>query len=124
MSGTTRFADIIDGTSNTLLVGESAWNFPDYLFTSGPCSGQVRWGFGYWASPYPLATAFTTQPPFNPKRADGDNSRLSHFRSDHADGTVCFVLSDGSVRFITQNIDQNVLNALATRAGGEIIGEF
>jgi len=123
-SGRTRFADITDGTSNTLLVGESAWNFPDYLFSSGPCAGQVRWGFTYWASPYPLATAFTTLPPFNPKQAAGDTSRLSHFRSDHSDGTVCFALCDGSVRFLTQNIDQNVLNALATRAGGEIVGEF
>lgn len=123
-TGRTRMSDIVDGTSNTLLAGESAWNFPDYMFTSGPCSGQVRWGFTYWASPYPLATAFTSMAPFNPKKADGDTSRLSRFRSDHSDGTVCFALCDGSVRFISQNIDQNLLNALATRAGGEVIGEF
>lgn len=123
-SGRTRFADIIDGTSNTLLAGESAWNFPDYTFTSGPCQGQQRWGFTYWASPYPLATAFTTLPPFNPKAMNGNSTRLSHFRSDHSDGTVCFVLCDGSVRFLSQNIDQTVLNGLATRAGGETIGEF
>ncbi len=124
ITGKSRLADILDGSSNTLLAGESAWNFPDYLFTSGPCNGQVRWGFSYWASPYPLATAFSTMAPFNPKIRDGDSARLSHFRSDHQDGTVCFVLCDGSVRFITQNIDQTILDALATRAGGEKIGEI
>lgn len=123
-TGKTRIGDFTDGTSNTLLAGESAWNMSDYLFTSGPCSGQVRWGFTYWASPYPLATAFTTTAPFNPKRLDGDSMRLAHFRSDHADGTVCFAFCDGSVRFLSQNISQNVLDALATRAGGETIGEF
>lgn len=123
-SGRTRMSDIIDGASQTLLAGESAWNFPDYLFSSGPCAGQVRWGFTYWSSPYPLATAFTTMPPFNPKTVSGDASRLAHFRSDHQDGVVDFLLCDGSVRFLSQNINQNVLNALATRAGAEVIGDF
>jgi prepilin-type N-terminal cleavage/methylation domain-containing protein len=49
-SGTTRFRDILDGTSHTLLAGESAWNIGDYLFTFGPCQGQQRWGFTYWSS--------------------------------------------------------------------------
>jgi prepilin-type N-terminal cleavage/methylation domain-containing protein len=121
-SGRTRMADMIDGTSSTLLAGESAWNLPDYLFTSGPCSGQVRWGFTYWSSPYPLATAFTTMAPFNPK--GGGAANLSRFRSDHPGGVVQFVLCDGSVRSLSQNVDQSVLDSLATRAGGETLGEF
>jgi prepilin-type N-terminal cleavage/methylation domain-containing protein len=122
-SGSTSMRDITDGTSNTLLAGESAWNFPDYMFTSGTCSGQVRWGFSYWSSPYPLATAFTTKGPFNPKRTDGDSSRLSNFRSEHI-GTVNMLLSDGSVKFISENIDHGLLDGLATRAGGEVLGQF
>lgn len=118
-SGKVRMRDIVDGTSRTLLAGESAWNFDDYKFTSGPCNGQARWGFTYWSSPYPLATAFTTQPPFNPKRLEGDSMRLAHFRSDHAAGVVNFVFCDGSVRFISQYISQAVLDALATRDRAE-----
>jgi hypothetical protein len=113
--------DLLDGTSNTLLAGESDWNLPDYLYTSGSCAGQQRWGFTYWASPYPLATAFTVMPPFNPR--SGGSAYLSRFRSDHT-GVVNFVLGDGRVRFLSENIDQNLLNALATRAGGEIVSEF
>lgn len=120
-SGKTQMRDIIDGTSNTLLVGEAAWNLPDYLFTSGPCSGQVRWGFTYWSSPYPLATAFTTMAPFNP-RIGGANV-LSRFRSEHVGGSQ-FALADGSVKFVSENISQIVLDAAGTRAGGEVSGEF
>jgi len=120
-SGITRMRDLVDGSSNTLLVGESDWNLPDYLYTSGSCMGEKRWGFTYWASPYPLSTAFTVMPPFNPK--SGGSAVLSRFRSDHAGG-VHFVLGDGRVRFVSENIDQGTLNALATRAGGEVAGEF
>ncbi|MDX1965684.1 MAG: DUF1559 domain-containing protein [Planctomycetaceae bacterium] len=120
-SGVTRMRDFTDGTSNTALAGESAWNISDYLITSGSCSGQVRWGFTYWSSPYPLATAFTLQPPFNPKT--GGSSVLSRFRSDHP-GMVNFVFADGRVRFISQNVDNSILAAMGTRGGGEVLGEF
>ena len=33
-------------------------------------------------------------------------------------------MADGAVRFINQNLDVNVYDALVTRAGGEIVGEF
>ena len=122
-SGTTRMSDILDGSTNTLLFGESAFNISDYLWSSpAACAGQQRWGFTYWASPYPLATAFTTMAPFNPK--SGGSANLSRFRSDHPGGIVNFTLVDGSVRALSQNISQTVLDALGTRAGGEIIGDF
>jgi len=120
-SGKTSMRDITDGTSNTLLTGEAAWNIPDYLFRSGPCTGQVRWGFTYWSSPYPLATAFTTMAPFNPKK--GGSAVLSRFRSEHIGGAQ-FTLVDGSVRFVSENISQTILDATGTRGGGEVLGEF
>jgi len=120
-SGKTSLRDITDGTSNTLLTGEAAWNIPDYLFTSGPCGGQVRWGFTYWSSPYPLATAFTTMAPFNPKK--GGFAVLSRFRSEHVGGAQ-FTLADGSVRFVSENVSQSILDSAGTRGGGEVVGEF
>lgn len=122
-SGTTALRDMLDGTAQTLLAGESDWGFRDYLFSSGPCAGQIRWGFTYWSSGYPVSTGFTTRGPFNPDSMLGDSKRLSSFRSDHPGG-VQFVLCDGSVDFIGESISHEILDALATRTSGDIVEGF
>ena len=116
----TNLAAILDGTTTTFLAGESHWSFQDYKFTSGPCSGQIRGGFSYWSSPYPLATAFTTRGTFNPQTLSGDSLRLSNFRSNHPSG-VNMAMVDGSVRFWFQYVDHSILDAVATRNGKEIV---
>lgn len=127
VGGRTKFRDFTDGTSSTLLVGETAYNLPDYLFTSGSCSGDSRYSFTYWSVPYPGSTASTTQYGFNPRDVanDGiwDPNWVKSFRSDHVGGAQ-FALSDGSCRFLSDNIDASLLDALATRNGGEVVGEF
>lgn len=116
----TRFSSILDGTTNTLLGGESHWGFQDYLFSSGPCAGQVRGGYTVWSSPYPLSTVFTTKGVFNPRQMAGDSNRLANYRSSHPGG-VNMGLCDGSVRFFRDTISATILNAMATRHGGETV---
>jgi len=47
----------------------------------------------------------------------------SAFMSAHTAGVV-FANMDGSVRLISSNIPITTFRALATRAGGEVIGEW
>ena len=120
----TSFRDFIDGTAHTLLIGETAYNLPDYRFTSGNCLGQSRFSFTYWSNPFPGSTAITTQYAFNPKDRPNDGiysaNWVRSFRSDHAGG-VQFCFTDGSIHFVTDSVNSIVLDALATRAGGEVI---
>jgi len=120
----TGFNSIVDGTSNTFLVGETAYNLPDYKFRSGAEAGQPRYSFTYWAVPYPGSTACTTKYAFNPHDIadDGvfDANWTRSFRSDHPGG-VQFVYADGSVHFVPSTTSAAVLDAAATRNGGEIV---
>ncbi len=128
-SGTTRFRDFTDGTTSTLLVGETAYNLPDYRFSDADslCAGQPRYSFTLWSVPFPGSTACTTQHGFNPLDIANDGvwnpNWTRTFRSDHTGG-VQFALVDGSCRFISDSIDALVLDGLATRNGGEVINEF
>ena len=127
VQGTTRFRDFVDGSSNTLLVGETAYNLPDYLFSSGECLGQSRYSFTYWSVPYPGSTACTTEFGYNPHDVADDgiwDPYWTHaFRSDHIGGTQ-FVFVDGSVHFISENVDARLLDGLATRNGQEVVNDF
>jgi prepilin-type processing-associated H-X9-DG protein len=52
-----------------------------------------------------------------------NNSGLKGARSWHNAG-VNLLLVDGSVRFVSNSVSQTIWTALATRSGGEFIGEF
>ena len=125
VDGKTSIASVQDGTTNTLLVGETAYNLPDYTFSArgaADCRGKGRYSFTYWAVPYVGSTACTTAYGINPVDEPGDGVFDPHwthaFRSEHPGG-VNFALADGSVRFVNDFIDADLLDALATRNGGE-----
>jgi prepilin-type processing-associated H-X9-DG protein len=87
-------ANITDGTSNTVLVGEAAgakipWMKPDDIdITKHPALGDP----------------------------DG-------FSGNHPGGVI-FLLCDGSVRFISQSVDPQTLKALFSRDGNEVPGNY
>lgn len=118
-----RMADLTDGTSQTFLVGEMGFQLKDYLFTSGAYAGQVRGGNTSWAYGYTSYSYGSTQLPMNSvlPSAGTTTARLTSFRSDHRGGGCNFLFGDGSVTFLTENMDFPTYRALGTRGGGEIV---
>ena len=51
------------------------------------------------------------------------NFAITSARSTHAGG-VQVAIVDGSVRFVSENLDQTIWRGIATRDGGEVPGEF
>ncbi len=121
-----RIADVTDGTSNTFLLGESSSAQGWQLGARGWGGIQPwTWGYYYYVDPelgwlmldhkyirFPIGYAGQFRANETP------------FRSAHAGRGANFALADGSVRFLSATTDLNVLHRLATRAGGEIVGDF
>ncbi len=129
-----KFADVTDGTSNTLMVGERMRDHDGY--------------WGWWfagAGPYPFFGAIDVVLGTNERIAvagecapdgpqsffqqgsyqftdDGQGTDIDswHFWSAHAGGAQ-FVLADGSVRLVSYTVDRDLFRGLGTRDGGEVI---
>ena len=124
-----RFRDATDGISNTLSVGEIAFEFGGWArgannsgVGSGGGTGQ---GFARSVLRWWKATPACARPGMNPPVTTCSSSveRQFQFSSPHVGGCH-FSMCDGSGRFISENIDVNIFRALTTRNGGEVVGEF
>jgi prepilin-type N-terminal cleavage/methylation domain-containing protein len=120
--GTAKLADITDGTTNTVAVFENHhWNFSK--LAPSEMNKPIAW-FG------PLAAIDSMQKPinFDPEQFPGNNgnedTRCTSFSSIHVGGAHS-LFADGSIRFLSENIDFNtVYRAIATRGGGERLSEL
>ena len=123
-------AEVTDGTSKTILLGElqRIWaaegdpRFPGSGRNGVPSARSVDgWMLGG------IATSFDTQsnalvPSIGENRylAGGVNSWFfEHPGSEHPGGAQ-FAFTDGSVHYVSENIDPLVIMALTTKAGGEV----
>jgi len=124
------FRQFVDGTSKTLLVGETNYGLVDWRWKADDCAaladqtkwGDQKWAEGYWAYAWGhIDWDLYRQVGISSYNADAlhrtpETQRV--FRSDHPGGAQ-FVFVDGSVHFIPDTVNYPVLRALVTRAGGE-----
>ena len=95
-NGSTKIYDIVDGTSNTILAGEVSGGFMAW----GDPENRRDPANGFGTAPNQFGSSATRRPGVN------------------------MLLADGSVRFISENIDPQTLKALASPAGNEQVGNF
>lgn len=109
----TRMNDVRDGSSNTFAVGETvgAWTKWAWWFSHNSVTGTC-------AIPLNYSVPGITR---EGNIIDWENNY--GFMSRHTGGGQ-FAMVDGSVRFISENIDLTVYRGLATISGGEVIGEY
>ncbi len=111
-----RFRDVSDGLSNVIFMGETRPDCADFQLAS-------------WAQPDANWTATTA--PINYDTCGsgtGCNNYQSWntaigFKSRHVGGAQ-FLMGDGTVRFISENIDYTTYQRLGGRADGNNVGEF
>lgn len=121
-NSSTGIRDVTDGTTNTFLVGESS-------SVPANSNGYRAWIQGSSNGNGDVANyaCKNINRPIGPSGwSSGIATRLyndARFSSNHTGGTQ-FLMGDGAVRFISENIDFNTYRALATRDEGEVIGEF
>jgi prepilin-type N-terminal cleavage/methylation domain-containing protein/prepilin-type processing-associated H-X9-DG protein len=121
-------ADITDGTSQTLMVGErpppqnmnSGWWFCGDGVTGDGETDVVLGVREMLDDPAAVSPAQCPSGPyhFTPGRIDNICDML-HFWSLHSGGAN-FLFADGSVHFVSYSTD-GILPGLATRAGGEVV---
>jgi len=120
----TRFGDVTDGLSNTLLLGERE-NGP---FRKGVPHGvhityETNWAGSVrdWDDPaddHGHMILFQTGHVPNDSFSDDRDVSAPHV------GYANFALGDGSVRAFSENMDFGIYQNLSTKAGGEVLGEF
>jgi prepilin-type processing-associated H-X9-DG protein len=125
-----RIADVTDGTSNTLLFSE--FSNVDPVFDSYAPYDDFLGGWGWWVYGGVGDVLVGTQAPVNFRIPANIATfpagtqqqyyvwRINAIGSQHSGGAnAC--RADGSVFFLSNNTSLTVLQALGTRAGGEVI---
>jgi len=128
------FRDILDGTSNTAIAGEKFWRQGEFDRTccnSNRADGSVFVQDGGWREynaartmRYPLKTGVEMHTNDNCNDPDSNTpARGAGFGSWHP-GTVHFLMADGAVVTLNENISLDIQWRLADRGDGQEIGDF
>jgi prepilin-type N-terminal cleavage/methylation domain-containing protein/prepilin-type processing-associated H-X9-DG protein len=101
------FGEVRDGLSNTIMLGETLPKTCAFI-------SMYAVNFNVTSTTIPINTRDSDE------LSPGTNWwRTSGYKSQHGGG-VNVAMGDGSIQFMTENIDYRLYNNLGTRAGGEV----
>ena len=128
-----RVADVTDGTSNTIGIGERSSTFVEAIWAGLVPTGEMVYN---QSSPPPQFDRSLNQPCQNwrpPITAvvvhgrqfvpNAFNGSPASFHAAHTNGSN-FVFTDGSCHFISSGVQLTVFRALCTRNNGEVVGDY
>lgn len=120
------YRDLRDGSSNTLFIGEKHLFANDGGYLVGDRSTLRNTGTAINAILQPAVDGSGNQinargPVFTPPNESAEY--VGGFGSYHAGGAL-FLFGDGSVRFLSENIDTVTYSRLASIADGELLDDF
>ncbi len=117
-----RLSDVQDGTSNTVGIGETFYESPelDHWSIGSDDLGRNNTPDSADASEF-LGSLGVSLNLYDD--GSGTDALEISFKSRHAGGCQ-FLLLDGSVRFLSENIARSTRQALGTRGGNDFVGEF
>ena len=139
-NSSTRIRDITDGTSNTICVGERMHE-NDNVPTLDPANANSTWYAAIPASARPAGMMMVAMMEQSPSLVLGhvgqdamgpmpamhhtpnSTNHIVNFSSNHSGG-VQFLLCDGSVHFMGEDVHYATFRSLGERADGEVIGEW
>ncbi|MGL5096631.1 MAG: DUF1559 domain-containing protein, partial [Planctomycetia bacterium] len=104
---------VLDGLSTTLFVGEQSWHTPSQrTWLRGTADGHSGGAKNIQHPINSLGYNVSATLPIGGTPSFNDVSMGSR----HSGGGTHFVMGDGTIRFLSENINLNVYRALATRA--------
>ena len=117
--------DVGDGTSSTLFVGERIWKQSPHTTWTGAVTGSANPPTNpAYDHEGPPTLCLTNTGEAGEGRVPGNPfQHVEDTNSYHPSG-VNFLLCDGSVRIIRNTVNPATWEALGTRNGGEVVGDY
>tara|TARA_R110002111_G_scaffold258083_1_gene326815 strand:- start:45737 stop:46684 length:948 start_codon:yes stop_codon:yes gene_type:complete len=120
-----RLRDLIDGSTNVLMLGESRY----MQLQGGSASYYATWASGFYMAGGPMySTAVAIMNPINSSTSNpslvGMHQIMNNRLGSYHVGGAHHSMADGSVHFVSENIDMVIYRALAQRQDGLPTGGF